>query len=296
MYSKKFKLVISSTGATSDNIRTLLEPKYKILYCGIYSLNEEVYVYIQNKTRMAWTVIAKLLGGEIDIKDVAMYSKIEGEPMCQTGTIPKHGGKRVWKRPTSNTVSPTTTNIDNTDNRVTINDNSVNSDNRVAISNYFPVALNPIGSETTGHISSDDINSCFDDTTYNGAIVNFSDHLYRVKENLNIRCGSKSSICRAYTKNGWRSEHKDGVYDSIYDNLTSKSLEVMKEHRADVPNELIEKHENDIEVMRQLKVDPEDITPTYLQIRNSSLNLMGENINNRIRNYQDRTGKRLKFT
>lgn len=291
MYSKKFKLVISPTSVTSDDIRTFLKPKYDILYCGIYSLGEEVYVYIQNKTKMAWSVIAKLLGGDIDIKDVATYSKIEGEPMCQTGTIPKHGGKRVAKILTSNTVPPATI-INNNDNSVTINDNRVS----LANNNYFPVTLNPFGSETTGHISSDDMNSCYNDLTYDNVIINFSNHLYRINENLNIRCGSKSSICKEYTENGWTSTHKEGVYDKIYKNLSDKSLEVMNRHRADIPDEMIKKHESEIEEMKQLKVDPEDIKPTYVQIRNASLNLMGENIKNRIRNYKVRTGKRLKFS
>ncbi|CAN0223911.1 unnamed protein product [Scytosiphon promiscuus] len=184
MYSKKFKLLISATGVTSGDIKTSLESRYDILYCGIYSHDEKVHVYIQNKTNMAWSVVVKLVGEMLDIKDISVYKKVEGSLICETGVIPKHGGRRVSTRPRSraSTAAATIINNDNSvDNSVNNNDNSVNNnaDQRVAINNFFPVALNPIGKETIDHITAENMASCYTiDPPSNGVVMNFSELLY----------------------------------------------------------------------------------------------------------------------
>lgn len=294
----KLQICISPTETECSTIYDRIATKYKLYYCGLYKQHEKMFLYVHGKSRMAPNVLRKVLGDLVGIINIYKFKDIDGKKIDEHGTIPRHGGSRPHTKKTttkSSDIPPATTNIDNSDNRVIINNNN-NTDNRVAISNFFPVALNPISRETIDHISSDDMNSCYDDPTFNGVIMNFSNHLYRIKENLNIRCSSKSSTCKAYTESGWLAKHKDEGYDVIYDNLTRKSLEAMEKHRADIPDEMIKKHENEVDWMHQLRVDPEDIKPSYVQIRNSNLNLMGENISNLIRNYQARNGKRLKFS
>lgn len=283
MYSKKFKLLISATGVTSGDIKTSLASKYDTLYCGIYSHDENVYVYIQNKTKMAWSVLVKLVGEVLDIKDISVYSKVEGSLICETGTIPKHGGRRVSTRPRSSASTAAATIINNNDNSV-----NNNADQRVAINNFFPVALNPIGKETIDHITAESMASCYTiDPTYNGVVMNFSELLYGLNENLNIKCGSKSSTCSAFTEKGWISQRKDFGYDAIYSNITEKSLEAMSRFKGDLTEDMIKQHEDEVDHMDRLKTSGEGGGyRDYVDHRNAGVNLVGENINNRIKNYQ----------
>lgn len=304
MYSKKFKFLVSAAGVASGEISALLRPRYDTLYCGLYSHDdgEEVHVYIQNKNKMAWSVVAKLLGGVVDIKDVSVYSKVQGTMLCETGAIPKHGGRRVSTTPVPSTSPPSTTIINNDNSVNTNNDNSVNTNNnadqRVAINNFFPVALNPIGTETIDHITAESMASCYTiDPAYNGVVSNFSELLYGLNENLNLKCGSKSSTCSAFTEKGWVSQRKDIGYDSIYDNITEKSLEAMSRFREDLTADMIKQHEDEVDHIDRLKNSRgREEYKDYVDHRNSGVNLVGENINNRIKNFHLKNGKRLKFT
>ena len=295
MYSKKLKVLIYPTCVTSRDIHDALMVKYDIMYCGIYSHGDEVSVYIQNKTKMAKSVVEKLLNGTLDIRDVSVYSKVQGDPLCQSGTLPKHGGKRVSSKPRSPTVSTNINNItNNTDNSVNTNNNA---DQRVAINNFFPVALNPLGSETMDHITTDSMASCYDDPMSNGVVMNFSDLLYGVHENLNFRCSSKSSTCKAFTEAGWVSEEKNIGYDMLYQNITEKSLEALDKFKDGISDEMEKKHRDEIKGINNLKIDMEvEGRVEYAKYRNAKLNLLGENISNQIKNYQLKNGKRLKFT
>lgn len=295
----KLQIRVSPTEIECSTIydRITTNTKYNLYYCGLYKHHGEMSFFVHGKSRMAPNVLHKVLGDLVGIKEIFSFKSIYGEKIDEHGEIPRHGGPRPHpkkpKRKSPDAPSSTTI-INNTDNSVNTNTN--NNDNRVAVNNFFPVALNPFGSETIAHISLDDMNSCYDDLNLNSVVMNFSDHLYRLKENLNIRCGPKTSTCKAFTESGWISKRRDEGYDLIYDNLTKKSLEVMEKHRADIPDEMIAKHEREVDDMHQLKVDPEDIKPSYVQIRNDGLNLVGENISNMIRNYKERNGKRLKFS
>lgn len=296
MYSKKLKLLISPTCVTSGEIRNALGSKYDLIYCGIYSHNDEVSVYIQNKTKMARSVVEKLLTDTLDIRDITVFSKVEGTPLCQTGTIPKHGGKRVSIRPRSHAAHTAPTNItnNNTDNSVNTNNNA---DQRVAINNFFPVALNPMGKETIDHITSDSMAACYDNPMSNRVVTSFSDLLYDVNENLNIRCSSKDSTCKGFTEQGWISVRKDTGYDIMYNNLSEKSIQVMNKFREDLSDDMVRKHEREVREMEQGQRDMEKAGHTkYLKNRNNTLNLVGENISNRIKDFHTKNGKRLKFT
>jgi len=243
---------------------------------------------------MAHKVLRKLLIELVKVKDSFNYKNVFGKMVDEHGNIPRIGGSKPGKRkPYKKSSVPNPGPVNITNNNV---DNSVNNDNRVYTNNFFPVTLNPFGSETIEHITSDDINSCYDDPNFNGVIMNFSEHLFGVKENLNIRCGPKSSICKAFTEEGWVSKHKEEGYQLIYDNLTKKSLEVMEKHRAEIPEEMIAKHENEVSMLHQLRVDPEDDQPSFIKYRNARINLLGENISNSIKNFELKNGKRLKFT
>lgn len=133
MYSKKFKLVISPTSVTSNDIRKAMMVKYHIVYCGIYTQNDSVMVYIQNQARMTRRVVNRLLTEMLDIKDVLVYSKVEGVALCESGTLPKHGGRRVSARPRPS-PSLALTSRDVTNNQP---DNSVN----LVINNFFPIEV-----------------------------------------------------------------------------------------------------------------------------------------------------------
>lgn len=286
MISKKFKLSISPTCVSSHDIKEILNSKYEIVYCAIYSHDGGVFVYVQNKNNMTKRIIQKLLDDILVISDISVFRKIEGTPLCQSGSIPKRGGLRY-----KNTHTTSVTNITN-------NNNSNNPDNRVSVNNFFPlvnVELNPFGKEDIDHISLDDMKSCYINTNYKGIVFNFSDHLFCTKENLNIRCSSKSSMCKAFTNSGWMSEHKDTGYDLIYDNLTQKSLEVMEKFREDIPDAMIAKHEEEVAEMRSHRIDPELEVFDFSKYRNKQLNLVGDNINNMIRNYKTNNGKKLIF-
>ena len=295
----KIQFHIEPTETRCSEIYDKISTKYKLNYCGIYSYNEKTFLFVHAKSRMSHNVIRKLLLDIVKVKDSCNYKKVYGGMIDEHGNIPRHGGSKPGKRQPAKKKSPVTITNNNVNNISNVNnsvDNSINNDNRVSVNNFYPVTLNPFGSESIEHITSDDMNSCYDDPDFNGVIINFSDHLFCVKENLNIRCGSKSSICKAFTEDGWVSKHKDEGYQLIYDNLTKKSLEAMEKHRAEIPEEMIAKHENEVAALHQLKIDPREDQPSFIKYRNSSINLIGENISNRIKNFQLKNGKRLKFT
>ena len=93
-YHPKIRLTISSTIVDSKTVFQLVKQKYDIVYCGIYTNQDDVYIYIHNRNRMVPNVLSKLLSGVIEILGIHKYDRLEGVLCDDTGKILQHGGHK----------------------------------------------------------------------------------------------------------------------------------------------------------------------------------------------------------
>ena len=88
----KIRLEISPTCVDASTIKDTLKSKYKVVYCGIHSIGEKIFVYLHNKERLSYKIVRYLLGEVLDIKNISKFSFYEGDIIDSDGQVVKHGG------------------------------------------------------------------------------------------------------------------------------------------------------------------------------------------------------------
>ena len=88
----KIRLEISPTCVDASTIKDTLKSKYKVVYCGIHSIGEKIFVYLHNKERLSYKIVRHLLREVLDIKNISKFSFYEGDIIDSDGQIVKHGG------------------------------------------------------------------------------------------------------------------------------------------------------------------------------------------------------------
>lgn len=284
MYSKKFKLLISPTCTTSEEIHHILRSRYDIVYCGIYSHNDDVFVYIQNKTRVTKRVVEELLADTLDIKDVSVFTKVEGTPLCQSGDIPKHGGKRVSTKPRSGHKSNNQNVTNNTTNNYIINQNII--------------IVNPIGSETTGHITQEFIKDLLDQGLGADTVFRFGTRMYSEPSNMNFITDRKDGFVKVrFGPSGvWETHEKGPAYKHLFENLSKKNREVVENFKAGLSDESIEQFNGVLEELhRDKNTIHHHVHEDHRKFVRNGFNVIAENIKNKKQRMSMDAGERIRL-
>ena len=88
----KIRLTISPTIVDSETIFNILQSRYELIYCGIYTHETSLYVYLHHHNRMSPKYITMMLSDIIEITGIDQYKKMEGLMVDETGKKLKHGG------------------------------------------------------------------------------------------------------------------------------------------------------------------------------------------------------------
>jgi len=75
-YRSKLKVVVGGEPSISiDEISLYLSGNYDITYCGIHKVEDDYYIFIQNKNKMSSNVVASLLKDAVTILNIEPYPK-----------------------------------------------------------------------------------------------------------------------------------------------------------------------------------------------------------------------------
>lgn len=287
VYSKKFKLLISPTCVTSEIIRDILVSRYDIIYCGIYTYHDKFLVYIQNKSRISKNIVEKLLSETLDILDISVFSKVEGTLICEYGTIPKHGGKReAKKRSETKNISQNITN------------NNCDQSTNTYVINQNIIVVNPIGSETTDHITQEFIQDLLDQGLGRETVFHFGTKMYSELSNMNFITDRKDGYVKGRVgENGeWLTLEKDPAYEMLFDNLSNKNLEVVENFKDGLSDESVDGFHETLKGIEFLKkVNDVSSNKAYKKYVKEGFNVMAENMKDKTRRMSRDSGKRVKL-
>lgn len=218
----KLKFKIRMSCFTCKEIMEILTETYEIQYIGFHIVDEIIFMFIHNRSRMSSKVITRLLKHTIEIKDVSCFDKYEGEVVDSEGTPLKKGGSK--KRKT--THSPKTI----------INNNTLN-DNRVI--NINLINLNPFMAESLDHITPDMICKLLGEEKTPRVLTMIGELIYSHPENVNFKTSLHSGFVKLYKgeKDGWVTLQKDHGFRLLMENLTEKSTKMVNEIEDIIPEE-----------------------------------------------------------
>ena len=93
-YKSKCRLELIERGTRSiQYINNTIQFKYKIGYCAIHKINNKIFLYIQNSTKMALNVIGRILRNVISFSVIESFDMIEGEVLEYIGSFKSKGEK-----------------------------------------------------------------------------------------------------------------------------------------------------------------------------------------------------------
>ena len=291
MNHPKIRLTISPTCVDCSTIYQIIRSKYDIVYCGIHTLNDEFYVYLHNRERMASNVIMKILSGIVDITDVSKFTEIEGEVLDNIGTVLKHGGSRKRKR---RKVSKKPSTIIN-------NSTTINNDNRTinnTNNNINLIMVNPIGMESLEHITPEFIQELLAEHHGPDVVFRFGTKMYSLQENMNFKTDVKSGFISGRTDmdDAWETRRKNEGFSMLLDNLKDKNEEAVLKYLETIPHDDLDQFKRDMWWIYEHKNSglQEDV-PVYQKFIRDGFNLLTANIADKKRRIERDTGKKLKL-
>lgn len=284
----KIRLEVSPTCIDAKTITDALKTKYQVIYCGIHSIEDKIFVYLHHKERMSYKIIRYLLGQILDIKEVSKFSYYEGDVIDSNGEIVKHGGhnKRNKRKLGQGDV---TNNI--TNNNTTNNDNSVNN-------NINLIIVNPIGQESLEHITPEFIQRLLAEHHGPDVVFKFGTKMYSLQENMNFKTDLKSGYIsgRLEQDGAWETHRKSAGFGMLMDNLKDKNEQAVLKHMESLPYEDLLKFERDMGWIHEHKYSGlQEDEPVYNKFVKEGFNLLTANMADKVRRIERDSGKKVKL-
>ena len=289
----KLRLKIEPTCVDSETIFNIVSTKYDLIYCGIHSIEDDIYVYLHHHNRMSHKNLRSLLSGILEISDISKFSSMEGNRLEYTGKILKHGGHKKSKKRKAEEAMGVTNNI--TTNNITNNiDNSVtNTTNNINL-----IVVNPIGQESLEHITPEFIQELLAEHHGPDVVFRFGTKMYSLQENMNFKTDLKSGYIsgRIEHDEAWETRRKDEGFYMLMDNLKDKNEQAVLQYLDNIPDEDIEKFEKDMGWIREYKISGlQEDYPVYRKFVQEGFNLLAANIADKIRRIERDSGKKVKL-
>ena len=287
----KIRLEVSPTCVDAKTITDTLSPKYHVIYCGIHSIGDKIFIYLHHKERMSYKIIRFLLGQILDITDISKFSYYEGDVIDSSGEMVKHGGHNKSNKRKLGQVD-VTNNI--TNHNTTNNDNSVTNNNN----NINLIFVNPIGQESLEHITPEFIQGLLAEHHGPDVVFKFGTKMYSLQENMNFKTDLKSGyISGRIEKDGaWETHRKTEGFSMLMDNLKDKNEQAVLKHLEDIPDEDLDKFKLDMGWIREHRWSglQEDV-PVYQKFVKEGFNLLTANMADKVRRIERDSGKKVKL-
>lgn len=300
--------VKSDTAFSVEEVYDNLIQRYDISYCGTYTLEGDGYIYIQNKTKMAQSVVKNIVRQTVEVIDIEAFEEITGELLEETGEMKKPGGasgkrgkykkrKRKSNSGSGNISNSNNNNITNNNNTINNNDNSTTNNNNVNI-----VVVNRIGYETTDHVTKEFIHDLLKKRLGMETLFRTGEEVYGKPENMNFKTGFKDSGFRGRVgevgDNNWVVVSKADGYHGVMENLVCMNNELIDKYRDGIGKDDLHRFLQDSAPAEHYTLghmESRQEVREFERYRNMQLNIMAENMAEKVRRLERISGKKIKF-
>jgi hypothetical protein len=289
MESRKFVVDVSSALPTdAEGIFSCLAKKYVLVYVGVYDVDDEVKLYVHCKNVVKFDRVSKLIQAlDIEFTSIRVCKAFQGEIVSEHGRLIKNG------RPASKNTTDKKRNIQH----ITHNNVDQSTTNNYVI-NQNIIIVNPIGSETTEHITQEFIQDLLDQGLGKDTVFRFGTRMYSEPSNMNFVTDRKDGYVKGRIgDNGiWETHEKGPAYTALFDNLSEKNREVVENFKAGLSEEAIEQFNDILEnIHRDKHTINQRLHDNHKKFVRNGFNVLAENIKDKVRRMSKDSGKRVKF-
>lgn len=283
----------------ADDIFEQLSEKYEYLtYVGVYTNDEQFFIYLQFKYLVAQSKLFRILAEMgIAMNNIVKSKRMIGETLSEKGEIPKMGRIPKKRKHTDQTPSSPQTiinNINNVDNSTNIDNSTTNN----TTNNVNVIVVNPIGMESLDHITPEFIQKLLAEHHGPDVVFKFGTKMYSLQENMNFKTDPKNGFIsgRLEQDGAWETHRKSDGFNMLMDNLKSKNEEAVLKYIESLPYEDLLKFERDMGWIQEHKTSglQEDV-PVYNKFVRNGFNLLTANINDKKRRMERDCGKKLRL-
>jgi hypothetical protein len=295
--ARKFEVQCTSfVPPNAGDIYQALNENYDIKYVGVCSKDGSICIYLYFENRLVYKNIVSVLqkeGFDVDADSIKVCTQfISDEIFTESGTKPRSRGPQKNKKRKS-AEKPS---IVNNDNRTINNDNSttINNNNN----NINVIIVNPIGMESTEHITPEFIQELLAEHHGPDVVFRFGTKMYSLQENMNFKTDLKSGYIsgRLEQDGSWETHRKQEGFSMLLDNLKDKNEQAVLRHLETIPNEDLKKFELDMGWIREHKISGlQEDEPVYNKFIREGFNLLTANIADKKRRIERDTGKKMRL-
>ena len=295
--ARKFSICIeTSIPPDAEELFDHISNKYDLIYVGVFTKNDKLYLYFQFKNRILQCRLNEILVGiGIKVNNITNCKKLEGD------IISEHGERKVMgrapKRKREDTPQ-TVINNNNTTNNNTTNNTTNNITNSTTNNNINVIIVNPIGQESLDHITPEFIQELLSEHHGPDVVFRFGTKMYSLQENMNFKTDVKSGYIsgRLEEDGSWETHRKNDGFSMLMDNLKTKNEEAVLKHLEEIPEEDLEKFKQDMWwIYEHRNSGLQEDVPVYNRFVREGFNLLTANISDKIRRIERDSGKKLKL-
>jgi hypothetical protein len=261
---RKLRIHINPVCVDANIILETFRPRFPtIKHVGIYLLENEVYVCVQNTARMSSNIVSQLFAKlEIDIIDISPYLQIEGELIEEAGIT---NGRRT---------------------NGAVMDNS-----------YHTICVHPSGKESLQHITGEYIQSLLGKKLNLEVFFEFGVKLYSLDQNMNFRARQKYPKVRVKSgTNGWVTLEKKAAFDTLLETLVGQARRAVCKYRDDISIGDVEQFNRQLENLHDYRYSScPDRRGFYQKFRDNCLTTIASNTKNRIDRLRNWCDKKVKL-